>query len=116
MRRTGLAAWDSGSEGNYYSDYTGTDPDGDGIGNDPHPLPSALLTQTCSHGLRRRLATSITTTRSPRVRPRSRSGSQPEAPLRATQQHSPPLMSVATDMSHPPGALVILQAAAGRAR
>jgi len=65
MRRTGLAAWDSGSEGNYYSDYTGTDPDGDGIGNDPHPLPSALLTQTCSHGLRCRLATSITTTRSP---------------------------------------------------
>jgi len=31
--------WDSGSEGNYYSDYNGTDPDGDGIGNDPHPIP-----------------------------------------------------------------------------
>ena len=31
--------WDSGSAGNYYPDYTGTDPDGDGIGNDPHPIP-----------------------------------------------------------------------------
>ncbi len=31
--------WDSGSAGNYYSDYNGTDPDGDGIGNDPHPIP-----------------------------------------------------------------------------
>jgi len=29
--------WDSGSEGNYYSDYNGTD--GDGIGNDPYPIP-----------------------------------------------------------------------------
>ncbi|CAD6494943.1 MAG: Periplasmic copper-binding protein (NosD) [Candidatus Argoarchaeum ethanivorans] len=32
----GTNQWDSGSEGNYYSDYTGTDPDGDGIGNIPH--------------------------------------------------------------------------------
>jgi len=36
---TGTNQWDSGSEGNYYSDYNGTDPDGDGIGNDPHPIP-----------------------------------------------------------------------------
>nr|QNO45663.1 hypothetical protein LOFKPPND_00001 [Methanosarcinales archaeon ANME-2c ERB4] len=36
MRRTGLAAWDTGSDGNYY---TGTDSDGDGIGEDPHPIP-----------------------------------------------------------------------------
>ena len=35
----GTNAWDSGSAGNYYSDYNGTDPDGDGIGNDPHPIP-----------------------------------------------------------------------------
>ena len=30
--------WDSGSEGNYYSDYTGTDNNTDGIGDDPHPI------------------------------------------------------------------------------
>jgi len=36
---TGTNTWDSGSAGNYYSDYTGTDPDGDGIGEDPRPIP-----------------------------------------------------------------------------
>ncbi|MCD6145783.1 MAG: hypothetical protein J7J03_05225, partial [Methanosarcinales archaeon] len=32
-------AWDSGTEGNYWGDYNGTDPNGDGIGNDPYPIP-----------------------------------------------------------------------------
>ena len=36
---TGTNQWDSGSEGNYYSDYTGTDSDGDGIGNTTYPIP-----------------------------------------------------------------------------
>ena len=36
---TGINAWDSGSSGNYYSDYTGTDPDGDGIGEDQYSIP-----------------------------------------------------------------------------
>ncbi len=31
--------WDSGSEGNYYSDYNGTNPGGDGIGKDPYLIP-----------------------------------------------------------------------------
>jgi len=31
-----IGAWDSGSEGNYYSDYTGNDTDRDGIGEDPY--------------------------------------------------------------------------------
>jgi len=35
----GINTWDSGSEGNYYSDYTGTDNNTDGIGDDPHPIP-----------------------------------------------------------------------------
>ena len=35
----GTNQWDSRSEGNYYSDYTGTDSDGDGIGDTPHPIP-----------------------------------------------------------------------------
>ena len=35
----GTNQWDSGSEGNYYSDYTGTDSDGDGIGDTSYPIP-----------------------------------------------------------------------------
>jgi len=31
--------WDSGSAGNYYSDYTGTDNNTDGIGDTPHHIP-----------------------------------------------------------------------------
>ncbi|KAF5418382.1 MAG: Cell surface glycoprotein [Candidatus Methanogaster sp.] len=35
----GTNQWDSGSAGNYYSDYTGTDNNTDGIGDTPHPIP-----------------------------------------------------------------------------
>lgn len=35
----GTNIWDSGSAGNYYSDYTGADNNTDGIGDDPHPIP-----------------------------------------------------------------------------
>jgi len=31
--------WDCGSYGNYWSDYTGIDEDGDGIGNTPYQIP-----------------------------------------------------------------------------
>lgn len=34
---TGINQWDSGSEGNYYSDYTGIDADNNGIGDIPYP-------------------------------------------------------------------------------
>jgi parallel beta-helix repeat protein len=36
--------WDSGSAGNYYSDYNGTDNNTDGIGDDPHPIPGGTST------------------------------------------------------------------------
>ena len=35
----GTNTWDSGSSGNYYSDYNGTDNNTDGIGDTPHPIP-----------------------------------------------------------------------------
>jgi len=35
----GTNQWDSGSEGNYWSDYNGTDNNTDGIGDDPHLIP-----------------------------------------------------------------------------
>ena len=35
----GTNYWNSSTEGNYYSDYTGNDTNGDGIGDDPHPSP-----------------------------------------------------------------------------
>ncbi|MCG2827430.1 MAG: right-handed parallel beta-helix repeat-containing protein, partial [Thermoplasmatales archaeon] len=37
---TGTNQWDSGTVGNYYSDYTGTDSEGDGIGDTPYPIPA----------------------------------------------------------------------------
>jgi parallel beta-helix repeat protein len=35
----GVNQWDSGSAGNYYSDYTGADNNTDGIGDTPYPIP-----------------------------------------------------------------------------
>ena len=36
---SGNNQWDSGTEGNYYSDYTGTDSNRDGIGDTPYNIP-----------------------------------------------------------------------------
>jgi len=36
---TSTNQWDNNAEGNYYSDYIGTDNNIDGIGDDPHPIP-----------------------------------------------------------------------------
>jgi len=36
---TGTNVWDSGSAGNYYSDYNGTDNNTDDIGDTPYPIP-----------------------------------------------------------------------------
>jgi len=39
-------SWDNGSEGNYWSDYTGTDANGDGIGDTPYSIMSETLDET----------------------------------------------------------------------
>lgn len=35
----GVNSWDNGSQGNFWDDYTGTDADGDGIGEVSYPIP-----------------------------------------------------------------------------
>jgi len=34
-----MNSWDNGEEGNYWSDYTGEDLDGNGIGDTPYLIP-----------------------------------------------------------------------------
>ena len=41
---TSTNQWDSGSAGNYYSDYNSIDNNTDGIGDDPHPIPGGTST------------------------------------------------------------------------
>lgn len=36
---SGANWWDDGAEGNYWDDYQGSDPDGDGVGNQPYTIP-----------------------------------------------------------------------------
>ena len=95
---------DSGSEGNYYSDYTGTDPDGDCIDEDPSLISGGggsvdnfLLMQTWAGDTPQKGDLNGDYQITPPQTPRSRSDSQPPAhktphPTSAAMSGSPPSM------------------------
>ena len=44
-RYSGSNIWDNGQEGNYWSNYNGTDSDGNGIGDEPYLIPCFSITE-----------------------------------------------------------------------
>jgi parallel beta-helix repeat protein len=108
----GTNQWDSGTVGNYYSDYTGADNNTDGIGDDPYDIPGGTSVDRYPI-MRPRAATSLKgdLNGDNRITP---ADAAIALRIAATGAHDPAADVNGDDRVTSLDALMILQAAAGR--